>query len=73
MEAETRKAKRTAEKKVKADNSEKFCEGKHKIKNSSITGLIPLWIPTDRMYVYYKPGKDPAKILEKYANRVKVY
>lgn len=55
----------------KADNLEKFNPAKHKIKNSSIAGLIPVWIPTERMYVYVKSESDIKRVKEKWATRTR--
>jgi len=49
----------------KADNLEKFNPAKHKIKNSSVAGLIPVWIPTERMYVYVKSESDIDRVKSK--------
>lgn len=51
----------------KADNLEKFNPAKHKIKNNSIAGLIPVWIPTERMYVYVKSESDIDRVKSKWA------
>jgi len=63
----------TVPKPTKADISEKFNPSQHKIKNSSIEGLIPLWIAKDRMYVYCKPGQDLEQVRQKYEGRSKNY
>jgi len=55
----------------KADNLEKFNPAKHKIKNSSVAGLIPVWIPTERMYVYVKSESDIDRVKSKWASRSK--
>jgi len=55
----------------KADNTDKFDASRHKIKNSSTAGLIPLWIASERMTVYHKPGADVEKIKAKFAGRHK--
>lgn len=57
----------------KADNSEKFNPLRHKIKNSSTDGLVPIWIEKDRMYVYCRPDQDIEKVKAKYENRNKSY
>lgn len=53
----------------KADNSDQFDTSRHKIKNSSTAGLIPLWIASERMTVYHKPGADVERIKAKFENR----
>ena len=65
----------SAEKKTKADNSEKFNPKTHKIKNNSIEGLIPFYIKPEKMTVYLEPHKATKKhkdaIIIKFANRHK--
>ena len=61
----------------KADNTEKFCNSRHKIKNSSVIGKIPFKIESERITVYLEPEKDTPEyrqaIINKYANRHKQF
>lgn len=71
----TKTEKEKATKPIKIDMNDGFDNTKHKIKNNSIVGKIPLWIPSDRMYAYLDPNKATQAhkdaVINKYANRHK--
>ena len=60
---------------LKVDMNDGFDNTKHKIKNNSTVGKIPLWIPGDRMFAYLDPDKATQAhkdaVISKYANRHK--
>ena len=68
---EIKTEKEKEKKPIKLDMNDGFDLKKHKIKNNATEGLVKLWIPSDRMFVYHKPGKDQQAIINKYANRDK--